>query len=116
MHTFAPKYAETTTIMTRYLTFLAVILMTFVGGLQAQEIPAADAMKTAPTDTLFIYMPNGRLDVYPPSVVEKYETSEVQVLVTTLDGKLHAYPCQNVDSVSTHAPADKPFFITLNDR
>ena len=113
MHTFAPKYAETTTIMTRYLTFLAVILMTFVGGLQAQEIPAADAMKTAPTDTLFIYMPNGRLDVYPPSVVEKYETSEVQVLVTTLDGKLHAYPCQNVDSVSTHAPADKPFFTSF---
>lgn len=113
MHTFAPKYAETVTIMTRYLTVLAVVLMTFIGGLSAQKAPATDVMQSAPADTIFVYLPNGRLDVYPPALVKSYVVDEMQVAVTTTDGRIRSYDPSKVDSVSHFAPKDKPYITSF---
>lgn len=113
MHTFAPKYAETITIMTRYLKLLAVVLMTSIGALSAQEASAPVVMNSAPADTLFVYLPEGRIDVYPPALVKSYVVDELQVAITTTDDRLHSYDPSKVDSVSNKAPQNKPYITSF---
>lgn len=98
--------------MTRYLSILAIVSMAFVGISNARtsqvEEPAA-----AGQDTTFIYMPNGRLDVYPPDVVQGIVQGEQTIVVTTIDGKAHTYQRQAIESVSNAAPKNKPWLTSF---
>ncbi len=98
--------------MTRYLSILAVVLMAFVGISSARAFQIEEPI-AAGQDTTFIYMPNGRLDVYPPDVVKSIDRGEEKIIVTTIDGKAHSYLNVAVESVSNTAPKNKPLLTSF---
>ena len=98
--------------MTRYLSILAVVLMAFVGISSARASQIEEPI-AAGQDTTFIYMPNGRLDVYPPDVVKSIDRGEEKIIVTTIDGKAHSYLNVAVESVSNTAPKNKPLLTSF---
>lgn len=98
--------------MTRYLQILAFVLTALMGANSVWAATAAEPM-AAGQDTTFIYMPNGRLDVYPADIVKSIVRGEQQVVVTTVDGKEHAYLNTAIQSVSNTAPSDKPLITSF---
>ena len=74
---------------------------------------AQTVAESALQDSLFVYLQGGRLDVYPPSVVSKCDDTGAQLVVTTIDGKAHAYARTRIDSVTSHGPAEMPVFTSF---
>ncbi|MBR4533722.1 MAG: CotH kinase family protein [Bacteroidaceae bacterium] len=97
--------------MTRYLQFLAFVLTALAGSLNAVASSAVEPVAGV-QDTTFVYMPNGRLDVFPPDVVKNIEQDLLQVVITTIDGKEYTYLTSSVQSISNTAPADKPLLTS----
>lgn len=96
--------------MPRFITSLAFVLTAclFPTSMQAETTSI-----TTDADTLFVYLKNGRLDVYPPEVVKNQAIDEQGGVVTTLDGKSHVYQSAQVDSISNHGPKNMPTFTSF---
>ncbi|MCR5180878.1 MAG: CotH kinase family protein [Bacteroidaceae bacterium] len=92
------------------MKFLACIFMAFCG---VQFVSAQNIAEAAVSDTLFVYQPGGRLDVYPPAVVKSVVEDDKQLVVTTIDGQNRVYKQAVVDSVGHSAPRNMPVFTSF---
>ena len=92
--------------MTRHTAsfFLVFVFVCFGASLKAL---AADA------DSLFVALQNGRLDVYPTSLVKEQAEVGSKFVVTTIDGQQHAYPQSQLLSVGNTCPVEKPVFTSF---
>ncbi len=59
-------------------------------------------------DTLYVQISQERLDVYPPQFVESVHETSDSVTIKTIDGEVHTYLLDLIQSVSTTSPDDLP--------
>ena len=88
-----------------FVFVITVILTTITNVVSGQGISGVPA----PGDTLFVYLNNGRLDVYPYSIISDFVANETSVNVVTNDEVIHFYNPEMVKSVGFVAPANKPY-------
>ena len=92
--------------MNRYFTSVVIVLIQLFGV--AKVYAEALLCKIADKDSVFVYLPDGRLDVYPSSLVKRAAENELQFIVTTIDDVAHVYKKAFIDSVSKQGPKDMP--------
>lgn len=92
--------------MTRYLVIFAFACVSLF-------CPQWSLFAAAENDSLFISLPNGRLDVYPLSLIQQRAEVGSQLVITTIDGVAHSYPLSKVQSIGTDAPAEMPVFTSF---
>ena len=92
--------------MNRYFTSVVIVLIQLFGV--AKVYAEAPLCKLADKDSVFVYLPDGRLDVYPSSLVKRAAENELQFIVTTIDDVAHVYKKAFIDSVSKQGPKDMP--------
>ena len=63
-----------------------------------------------PLDTLFVYLSEERMDVYPQALVSDVLREDGRMVVTTIDGRRHPYDLSFVESISSYAPDSLPCF------
>lgn len=99
-------------MMNRKLVVIAVFFAAVVSMAGVRKSPFRE-VSIAFGDSLFVYLQNDRLDVYPYAVVRTCVTGETQVIVTTTDEVMHCYALATVDSVTSTAPANKPYLTSF---
>jgi len=70
-------------------------------------------MAAAETDSLFVQLQGGRLDVYPKSLTKGHSEAGSQVVVTTIDGKAHTYQRSSILSIGYELPVEMPVFTSF---
>lgn len=92
-------------IRTLFITCI-YLLMSFFFSLHAEEM-------NVPTDTIYVYLSQDRLDVYPSQFIRNYKQTSKRVRLTTIDGEEHVYRLSLIDSVSTCPPDSLPRFTSF---
>ena len=90
---------------TLFITCLS-LLISNISSLHAGET-------IVPTDTVYVYLSQQRLDVYPPEFIRDYKQTSKRVILTTSDGEKHVYRLSLIDSVSTCPPDSLPRFTSF---
>ena len=92
---------------------IVLFLFAFAGEASAKMAYTPTSITATPDDSIFVYLENGRLDVYPYAVVSKYVAEENQMVIATVDDIAHIYDVIEIDSVTLTAPANKPYFTSF---
>ena len=99
-------------LMIRYISLvLFMVAIACDVSVMAANVPIS--LNTNPSDSVFVYLENGHLDVYPYSVVSDYAADDKQVIIKTVDNASHIYDVIKIDSVTLTAPANKPYFTSF---
>ena len=96
--------------MKRYLVII-LSLWIGIGEMMAGGLPAS--LQVAAGDSIFVYLANGRLDVYPYTTISDYTADENQMVIKTTDNTSHIYGADEIESVSLFAPTNKPSFVSF---
>ena len=106
MSTFARNFCKYLFVMTRNIASILFVSLCLYVGVSLPAV-AADA------DSLFVALQNGRLDVYPSSLVKEQAEVGGKLVVTTIDGTQHAYPLKQVLSAGNTCPVQRPVFTSF---
>ena len=100
-------------MMYRYLYSLVMFMLAFACDVDARAAKVSTSINATPSDSLFVYLDNGHLDVYPYTVVSDYAADDNQVVIKTIDNAVHVYDVIKIESVTLTAPANKPYFTSF---
>jgi len=92
---------------------LVLFMLAVACAVSASAANVPTSINSSPGDSVFIYLENGHLDVYPNTVVCDYAADDNQVVIKTIDNAAHIYHVTKIDSVTLTAPANKPFFTSF---